>query len=123
MKANVGDWLVLKGRTNEQAEQRGMITEMHAADGSPPYMVRWLNTGHEALVFPGPDAVVVYFRGLMRSSSHRQSSRRPTSGLGHDSLRCRRQSRIIRPMIVKPGDAHSDEIRPLTFSERRQLAR
>jgi hypothetical protein len=113
MKANVGDWLVVKGRTNEQAEQRGMITEMHAADGSPPYMVRWLNTGHEALVFPG----------LMRSSSHRQSSRRPTSGLGHDSLRCRRQSRIIRPMIVKPADAHYDEIRPLTSSERRQLTR
>jgi hypothetical protein len=22
-------------------------------------MVRWLNTGHEGLVFPGPDAVVV----------------------------------------------------------------
>ena len=44
MKANVGDWLVLKGRTNEQSEQRGMITEMHAADGSPPYVVRWLDT-------------------------------------------------------------------------------
>jgi hypothetical protein len=59
MKANVGDWLVVKGRTNEQAEHRGMITEVHGADGSPPYMVRWLDTGHEALVFPGPDAVVV----------------------------------------------------------------
>ena len=59
MKANVGDWLVVKGRTNEQAEQRGIITEVRAADGSPPYMVRWLGTGHEALVFPGPDAVVV----------------------------------------------------------------
>jgi len=42
---------VVKGRTNEQAEQRGMITEVHAADGSPPYVV--------ALVLPGPDAVVV----------------------------------------------------------------
>ncbi|MGB8208032.1 MAG: DUF1918 domain-containing protein [Mycobacterium sp.] len=59
MNANVGDWLVVKGRTNEQAEQRGIITELRAADGSPPYMVRWLGTGHEALVFPGPDAVVV----------------------------------------------------------------
>ena len=59
MKADAGDWLVVKGRTNERAEQRGMITEVHAADGSPPYLVRWLDTGHEALVFPGPDAVVV----------------------------------------------------------------
>lgn len=59
MKAKVGEWLVLKGRTNEQPDHRGMITEVHAADGSPPYLVRWLDTGHEALVFPGPDAVVV----------------------------------------------------------------
>jgi Domain of unknown function (DUF1918) len=36
-----------------------MITEVHGAEGSAPYMVRWLETGHEALVFPGPDAIVV----------------------------------------------------------------
>jgi Domain of unknown function (DUF1918) len=59
MKANVGDWLVVKGRTNEQSEHRGKITEVHGTDGTPPYMVRWLDTGHEALVFPGPDAIVV----------------------------------------------------------------
>jgi Domain of unknown function (DUF1918) len=59
MKANVGDWLVAKGRTNEHSEHRGMITGVHGTDGAPPYMVRWLDTGHEALVFPGPDAIVV----------------------------------------------------------------
>lgn len=59
MKANVGDWLVVKGRTNEQSEHRGMITEVSHADGSPPYMVRWLEDGHDALMFPGPDALVV----------------------------------------------------------------
>lgn len=59
MKANVGDWLVTKGRTNEQPEHRGMITEVHGTEGMPPYLVRWLETGHEALIFPGPDAVVV----------------------------------------------------------------
>lgn len=59
MKANVGDWLVIKGRTNERPDRRGVITEVHSEDGSPPYMVRWLDTDHEALVFPGPDALVV----------------------------------------------------------------
>jgi Domain of unknown function (DUF1918) len=59
MKANVGDWLVFKGRTNGQPEQRGIVTEVHGTEGSAPYMVRWLETGHEALVFPGPDAIVV----------------------------------------------------------------
>jgi hypothetical protein len=59
MKAKVGDWLVIKGRTTERSEQRGLVTEVHSADGSPPYVVRWLATGHVATVVPGPDAIVV----------------------------------------------------------------
>ena len=58
-KANVGDWLVIKGTTTEMADQRGLITEVHGADGAPPYVVRWLSSGHVATVFPGPDAVIV----------------------------------------------------------------
>ena len=59
MKAKVGDWLVVKGTTVEQPDQRGLITEVHSANGSPPYVVRWLTTGHVATVFPGADAVIV----------------------------------------------------------------
>lgn len=59
MKANVGDWLVVKGTTVEQADQWGEITEVRSADGSPPYVVRWLRTDHVATVYPGPDALVV----------------------------------------------------------------
>jgi hypothetical protein len=59
MKANVGDWLVIKGTTTELADQRGLITEVHGDDGAPPYVVRWLANGHVATVFPGSDALVV----------------------------------------------------------------
>jgi hypothetical protein len=59
MKAKVGDWLVMKGVTVGQSEQRGLITEVHSADGSPPFMVRWLDNDRVALVFPGPDAIIV----------------------------------------------------------------
>ncbi len=59
MKAQVGDWLVLKGTTVDSPDHRGLISEVHSSDGSPPYVVRWLDTDHEATVFPGPDAVVV----------------------------------------------------------------
>jgi len=59
MKANVGDWLVVKGTTTELADQRGLITEVHGADGAPPYVVRWLASGHVATVFPGSDALIV----------------------------------------------------------------
>ncbi len=59
MKANVGDWLVVKGTTTESADQRGLITEVHGADGAPPYVVRWLANDHVTTVFPGSDAIVV----------------------------------------------------------------
>jgi Domain of unknown function (DUF1918) len=59
MNAKVGDWLVIKGTTIDRPDQRGLITEVHSSDGSPPYLVRWLDTDHVATVFPGPDAVVV----------------------------------------------------------------
>lgn len=58
MKAIVGDWLVMKGTTTGLSDQRGLITEVRSADGSPPYVVRWLDSGHETTVFPGSDAVV-----------------------------------------------------------------
>lgn len=59
MKAKVGDWLVIKGTTLDQPDQRGLITEVQSPDGAPPYVVRWLASDHEATVYPGPDAVIV----------------------------------------------------------------
>ena len=59
MKAKVGDWLVIKAATLDRPDQRGLITEVRSSDGSPPYVVRWLDNDHLATVFPGPDAVVV----------------------------------------------------------------
>ena len=59
MQARTGDWLVMKGPGTEHSDQRGLITEVRSSDGAPPYVVRWLDTGRVAMVFPGPDAVVV----------------------------------------------------------------
>jgi Domain of unknown function (DUF1918) len=59
VKAEVGDWLVIKGTRTDQPDQRGLITEVHSQDGAPPYVVRWLASDHEATVFPGADTVVV----------------------------------------------------------------
>ena len=53
MKANVGDYLVVKGTTTERHDQHAEIIEVRSQDGSPPYVVRWLVTGHEATVYPG----------------------------------------------------------------------
>lgn len=59
MKAEVGDWLVIKSGAIGRPDTRGLITAVHAPDGGPPFRVKWLDTGEEATVFPGPDAIVV----------------------------------------------------------------
>jgi Domain of unknown function (DUF1918) len=59
MKANVGDWLVVKSGTIGHRHLRGLITEVKSRDGGPPYRVRWLATDEQATVFPGPDAIVM----------------------------------------------------------------
>ena len=58
MKAKVGDRLVLEGVHVGDRRRRGIILDVRSEDGSPPYVVKWLDDDHEALVFPGPDARV-----------------------------------------------------------------
>lgn len=53
MRARVGDQLVIgHGRI-------GIVLGVPSADGSPPYVVKWLNDGHIALVQPDPYARIV----------------------------------------------------------------
>jgi hypothetical protein len=60
MKANVGDRIVIKGHHIGDPDRDGVVLEVHGADGGPPFLVCW-EDGHEALFFPGPDAVVQHF--------------------------------------------------------------
>jgi hypothetical protein len=77
MKAQVGDFLVVKGTTTERHDQHAEIIEVRSEDGSPPYVVRWLVTGHEATVYPGSDAVVV------SAAEHADAARRAAERAGH----------------------------------------
>jgi hypothetical protein len=56
MRAKVGDWLIIEGRKVDDPRRQGQILEVQHADGSPPYRVRWVEDGHESVVFPGPEA-------------------------------------------------------------------
>ena len=58
MKAKPGDHLVIKSHHVRQAERDAEILEVHGKKGEPPFLVRWLDDGHEVLVFPGSDAVI-----------------------------------------------------------------
>jgi hypothetical protein len=59
MQAKTGDWLVVHSRCVDEGAREGLILEVPHTDGSPPYLVRWLDDEHQALVFPGSDAVVL----------------------------------------------------------------
>jgi Domain of unknown function (DUF1918) len=48
-KARVGDRLLPDG----EQRRAGEIIGLQNADGSPPYVVKWLSDGHIRLVFPG----------------------------------------------------------------------
>lgn len=61
MFASVGDRLVVHGRHVDDPVRDAEILEVRGKDGQPPYLVRWGDTGHEGLVFPGPDATVQHF--------------------------------------------------------------
>jgi len=59
MRAHTGDLLIVNGRTDNSAARRAMVLEAHGPEASAPFLVRWIESGHQALVFPGPDAVIV----------------------------------------------------------------
>jgi hypothetical protein len=57
MKARVGDRLITEGTDGHRS---CVIIGLHHADGTPPYVVRWLADGHIALTFPGPYTRLVH---------------------------------------------------------------
>lgn len=60
MRAAVGDRIVVRGhRIGEPNRDAEVLTT--GPDGEPPYHVRWSDSGHEGLFFPGPDAFVEHF--------------------------------------------------------------
>jgi hypothetical protein len=61
MYAAVGDRLVIRSQHLGEPVRDGEILEVQHEDGSPPYRVLWSDTGHESLVYPGPDASVQHF--------------------------------------------------------------
>lgn len=55
MRARVGDQLLQGGGSSSV----GLIVGVLGEDGLPPYVVKWLRTGHIAMVSPGQYARIV----------------------------------------------------------------
>ncbi|HTR69361.1 MAG TPA: DUF1918 domain-containing protein [Mycobacteriales bacterium] len=62
MRAAPGDRLIVKSRTTGVPARDAEILKVPASDGAPPYLVRWSDTGHEGLYYPGNDAEVHHAR-------------------------------------------------------------
>lgn len=67
----MGDWIVVEGAALGVPTRCGQVVEVRHADGSPPYLVHWLDTGGTTLVFPGPDARVVTAADEAQDLRHR----------------------------------------------------
>jgi Domain of unknown function (DUF1918) len=57
MKAGVGDRLITSDA--DRGRVACEIIRLSHADGSPPYVVRWLSDGHISLLFPGAFTKIV----------------------------------------------------------------
>jgi hypothetical protein len=58
MQAKVGDRIVIKGHRVGEPDRDCQVIEVRGADGGSPYVVRWEDTDHDTLFFPGSDASV-----------------------------------------------------------------
>lgn len=54
MKAQIGDRVVVEGTNLGDRRRVGVVVRLRHPDGTPPYVVRWLDDDHESLMFPGP---------------------------------------------------------------------
>lgn len=61
LHASAGDRLVIRSVRGPVRDAE--ILEVRHRDGTPPYRVRWSDTGREGLFYPGSDAFVQHFPG------------------------------------------------------------
>jgi hypothetical protein len=58
MHAAAGDRIIVRSVHVGEPDRDAEVLEARGPDGSPPYLVRWSDTGHEALLYPGPETVI-----------------------------------------------------------------
>jgi len=58
MKAQVGDQVLVASAQAGVPARSGTIVELRHPDGTPPYVVRWSDTGHEGVYFPRHDGPI-----------------------------------------------------------------
>ncbi len=91
MHAEVGDQLIVESPTTGATRRDGEIVGLHHDDGTPPYDVRWSDSDHVSLVFPGPDAHI----------HHIAHARERQPGTGSGSGAKHRAARELSEMVIR----------------------
>ena len=68
MKASVHDRIIVRSPHVGEPNRDGEVLEVRGADGAQPYLVRWSDTGHEGLYYPGTDAVIHHHEAVVEAS-------------------------------------------------------
>jgi CBS domain-containing protein len=63
LRARPGDRLVIRGHQLHEMERDAEVLEARGTDGGAPFLVRWEDTGHETLLYPGSDARIEHLDG------------------------------------------------------------
>jgi hypothetical protein len=58
MRARPGDQLVIKGHRMGQPDRSGEVLESRGPGDTAPFLVRWDDTGHTTLLYPGTDCEI-----------------------------------------------------------------
>lgn len=58
MHAQVHDRIIVLSQHEGEPNRDGEVLDVRGADGQPPYLIRWSDTGHEGLFFPEAGAVI-----------------------------------------------------------------
>ena len=58
MRAHRGERIVIRGHHGGEPDRDCEVLEARGINDGPPFMVRWGDSGHESLFFPGTDASV-----------------------------------------------------------------
>jgi Domain of unknown function (DUF1918) len=61
MEAKVGDRILIRGHRVGEPQRDCEVLEVRGPEGTPPYLVRWEDSGQKAWLYPGSDATVQHF--------------------------------------------------------------
>ncbi|MFH5824873.1 DUF1918 domain-containing protein [Georgenia sp. AZ-5] len=55
-----GDRVVVQSTQLGAHVREGEVLEARGPGGTPPFLVRWADNGHESVIFPGPGTVITH---------------------------------------------------------------